>query len=234
MPGWCWGAHFGCFGAGPGLVSGVWVLGVLCGVVCAGQVSLIQFGCVGFWWLVCVVGSKGLVVTWHFPSLSSLGAAVCPFPHTQYTTWVPEGPLSPWKGQVSPQGEKGRGMVGHAVVCGMVRVKNLLEFWAAGGAPTEQWGIGENTKRVFVACPRGAHRCSQCRLLHLQRSGFPLAKIQAIVKGASGSALVLFVLFSAVALLPGCLVSKSQALLGKTKCCVIYSLSSKDLFCRSK
>ena len=64
----------------------------------------------------------------------------------------------------------------------------------------------------FVACPRGAHRYTPFRLLQVQRSGFSLAKIQAIVQGASGLALVPFMLFSAVALLPGCLVSGLAAI----------------------
>ena len=47
----------------------------------------------------------------------------------------------------------------------------------------------------FFACPRGANHAPPNRLPQIQRSDFSLAKIQAIVKGASGWALVPFILF---------------------------------------
>ena len=55
---------------------------------------------------------------------------------------------------------------------------------------------------------RRAYRYSTHRLLQ----GFSLAKIQAIVQGALGWALVPFMLFSAVVLLTGCLVSGLAAI----------------------
>ena len=59
----------------------------------------------------------------------------------------------------------------------------------------------------FFACPRGANHAPPNRLPQIQRSDFSLAKIQAIVKGASGWALVPCMLFSVLVLRAGCLVS---------------------------
>ena len=83
--------------------------------------------------------------------------------------------------------------------------KNLFLHLCADFAP-------ELLHLFFVACPCGAHRYSPLRLLQVQRSDFSLAKIQAIVQGASGWALVPFMLFSAVALRTGCLVSVLAAI----------------------
>ena len=70
----------------------------------------------------------------------------------------------------------------------------------------------DNQGVFFVACPRGAHRYSPHRLLQVQRSDFLLAKIQAVVQGALGWAMVPCMLFSAVALRTGCLVSGRAAI----------------------
>ena len=94
--------------------------------------------------------------------------------------------------------------------CNFPRYGSVKEVRALTNSPP-LWHMHAGCTHLFVACPRGALHSTPYWLLPGQRSDFSLAKIQAIVQGASGWALVPCIPFSVLVLRAGCLVSGRAA-----------------------